>query len=109
MSDEDRGLSLRADLKACDAVRKQAGLSWSWAADRRLDQLVEIANDAGAGTRRNELAAALIAFAESDGALLAQLVIRWRKSRVRDVLIDVPDDSNVVYLEKYSPGRRKQK
>ena len=108
MRDEERGVSLDADLKASDVVRKQAGLSWSWAADRRLDQLVDIANEAGAGTRRNELAAALVAFAEPEAAALVQLILRWRIVRVREVVLDTPSDSSIVYLERYAPGRRKQ-
>jgi hypothetical protein len=108
LRDEDRGVSLDADLKACDVVRKQAGLSWSWAADRRLDQLVDIANEAGAGTRRNELAAALIAFAEPDADALVQKILRWRRVRVCEVVLDTPPESSVVYLARHAPGRRKQ-
>jgi len=108
LRDEDRGVSLDADLKARHVVRKQAGLSWSWAADRRLDQLVDMANEVGAGTRRNELAAALIASAEPDGDALLRLVLRWRQVRVRHVVLDTPADTTVVHLAKHAPGRRKQ-
>lgn len=76
MRDEDRGISLRADLKAASAVAKQAGLSWPLPADRRLDQLVEAANESGAGTRRNELIAAILFAAPTDGEMLLQVVLR---------------------------------
>jgi hypothetical protein len=79
--DEDRGISLRADLKASTAVAKQAGLSWPLPADRRLDQLVEAANESGASTRRNELAAAILFAAPSDGEMLLQLVLRCHSQR----------------------------
>ena len=51
LKDEDRGIHLGADLKASTAVTKQAGLTWPVPADRRLDQLVDLANDAGAKTQ----------------------------------------------------------
>jgi hypothetical protein len=82
-------------------------LSWPLPADRRLDQLVEIANEAGAGTRRNELAAAIIGATDADGEVLLQLVLRWRRAKVRDVIIDPPHESSVIYLPRYGPGRRK--
>jgi hypothetical protein len=78
LRDEDRGVHLGADHKASKTVAKQAGLSWPIPADRRLDQLVELANEAGAATHRNELAAAIIATTEAEGELLLQLVLRWR-------------------------------
>ena len=107
MRDEDRGVHLRADLKASKTVPKQAGLTWPIPADRRLDQLVELANEAGASTRRNELAAAIIAATETDGEALLQLVLRWRRAHVSDVVLGMAPESGIVYLPRYGPGRRK--
>jgi hypothetical protein len=107
LKDEDRGIRLEANLKASNAVTKQAGLTWPMPADRRLDQLVELANEAGAGTRRNELAAAIVAAAEADGEVLLQLVLQWRRSRVRDVIVNPPPESSVIHFPRYGPGRRK--
>src|ERR1700739_2567847 len=107
LKDEDRGIRLEADLKASTAVPKQSGISWPLPADRRLDQLVDLANEAGAGTRRNELAAAIIAAADADGELLLRIVLKWRRALVRDVVVHTPQDSAVVYLPRYRPGRRK--
>jgi hypothetical protein len=107
VQDEDRGVVLEADVRASVTVSKQAGLTWPMPADRRLDQLVDIANEAGASTRRNELAAALIASADPDGEVLLQLVLRWRRSRVRDVILSTQHNQKIVYLPRYKPGRRK--
>lgn len=107
MRGEDRGVHLRADLKASKTVFKQAGLAWPIAADRRLDQLVELANEAGAATRRNELAAAIIASTGVEGEALLQLVLRWRRAHVSGVVLDVAPESEIVYLPRYGPGRRK--
>jgi hypothetical protein len=107
LRDDDRGVRLEADHKASTTVTKQAGLTWSLPVDRRLDQLVDMANEAGARTLRNELAAAIVAAADPDGELLLQLVLRWRRVKVREVIVDTPQESSVVYLPRYRPGRRK--
>jgi hypothetical protein len=107
LKDEDRGIHLEADLRASTAVPKQSGITWPLPADRRLDQLVDLANEAGAGTRRNELAAAIVAAAEPDGEVLLQLVLGWRRSRVRDVIVNPPQESSVIHFPRYGPGRRK--
>jgi hypothetical protein len=107
LQEEDRGVHLRADLKASRTVSKQAGLSWPIPADRRLDQLVELANEAGAATRRNELAAAIIAASEAEGEVLLQMVLRWRRACVSDVVLDVTAEAGIIYLPRYGPGRRK--
>jgi len=107
LKDQDRGIRLEADLKASAAVTKQAGLTWPMPADRRLDQLVELANEAGAGTRRNELAAAIVAAAEADGEVLLRPVLQWRRSKVRDVIVNPPEESSVIHFPRYGPGRRK--
>ena len=44
--DDDRGVRLEANAKAHRAMSKAAGISWPLPADRRLDQLVKLANDA---------------------------------------------------------------
>lgn len=82
-----QGVQLEADSPARSAVTKAAALNWPMPADRRLDQLVDLANSAGAGTRRNELAAAIIAAAAEDPEVLLQLVLRWRRTKVVDVLV----------------------
>jgi hypothetical protein len=107
LKDEDRGICLEANLKASTNVTKQAGIAWPMPADRRLDQLVELANEAGAGTRRNELAAAIVAAVEADAESLLQLVLRWRRSRVRDVIVNPPSGPSVIHFPRYGPGRRK--
>ena len=105
--DHSHGVRLEADGRARHAIPKQAGISWAIPADRRLDQLVELANDAGAGTRRNELAAAIVAATEADRELLLQIVLRWRRALTREVVLDTSPSSDVVYLPRYGPGRRR--
>jgi hypothetical protein len=104
---DNQGVRLDADDVAAKTVSKAASISWPFPFDRRLDQLVELANEAGANTRRNELAAALLAAARPDGEALLQLIIAYRKLRVRDVVLEVTDAAQVIDLPRYSPGRRR--
>jgi hypothetical protein len=104
---DNQGVRLDADDIAAKTVSKAASISWPFPFDRRLDQLVKLANEAGANTRRNELAAALAAAADPDGEALLQLVIAYRKLRVRQVVLDVSDAAQVVDLPRYPPGRRR--
>lgn len=104
---DNQGVRLDADDVAAKTVSKAASVSWPFPFDRRLDQLVELANEAGANTRRNELAAALVSATQPDGEALLQMVIAYRKLRVRDVVLDVSDAAQVVDLPRYPPGRRR--
>jgi hypothetical protein len=106
MSD-DRAVRLDANGKASRAVAKPAALNWPFPVDRRLDQLMEVANEVGAATHRNELAAALIAASPTDGGQLLQLVIKWRQALTRDVVLDVEQAADLVELPRYRPGRRR--
>ncbi len=106
--DDDHGVRLDANTKAHRAMNKAAAISWPLPADRRLDQLVSLANDAGAATHRNELTAAMVAAATPDGDHLLGLVVSWRRLAVRDVVIDVEPDAQVIYLPRYRPGRRRR-
>lgn len=104
----DGSVRLDANDRAAGAVLKQAGISWPMPVDRRLDQLVEMANSIGAGTRRNELAAAILLAAASEPDQLLRSVLAWRTTRIRDVLIDVDTVAVVVELPRHRPGRRRQ-
>jgi hypothetical protein len=104
---DQQGVLLDANKLASRTVTKPAAFSWPFSVDRRLDQLVEAANGAGAGVRRNELAAAIVAAASPDPEQLLRMVIDWRKSYVRDVVLGVDEAAQVVDIPKYPPGRRR--
>lgn len=89
-------------------MAKAAAINCPIPADRRLDQLVEMANDTGAATNRSELTAALVAAAGADGDDLLRLVVGWRTARVRDVVVQVPEEADIVVLPRFGPGRRKK-
>lgn len=104
---DHQGVRLDADDVAANTVSKAAAISWPFPVDRRLDQLVDLANEAGANTRRHELAAALLAAASHDGEALLRLVIAWRKRLVREVVLDVSDAARIIEIPRYRPGRRR--
>lgn len=107
MSDQ-QGVRLGADQLAAHAVSKASAVSWPYPVDRRLDQLVDLANQAGANTRRHELVAALVAATTPDGDALLRLVIEWRRAQVREVVLDVSEATQVVDIPRYPPGRRRR-
>lgn len=104
---DKQGVLLDANALASRAITKPSAFSWPFPADRRLDQLVEVANGAGANVRRNELASAIIASAPTDPDQLLRLVIAWRKSYVRDVVLGVDVAAQVVDIPRHPPGRRR--
>jgi hypothetical protein len=102
-----QGVRLDANQQASRTVTKPAAITWPFPVDRRLDQLVEVANNAGANVRRSELAAAIVAAAPTDPAELLRMVIAWRKDYVRDVVLGVEAAAQVVDIPRYPPGRRR--
>lgn len=107
MDDPDHGVHVNPHQKAHRTVAKPVAVTWPLPIDRRLDQLVERANEAGAGTSRTELLAAIVAGATVNGHELLQLVVQWRRFSVGDVVLDVDGEADVVYLPRYRPGRRR--
>jgi len=101
------GVLLDANKLASRSPVKPAAMSWPFPIDRRLDQLVDLANNSGANVRRNELAAALVAAAPAEPEQLLALVIAYRKTPVRDVVLDVDTAAQVVEIPRYRPGRRR--
>jgi hypothetical protein len=83
---------------------RKATVSWSAAVDTRLDQLVTLAS--GTAPERSDLLAAIVAGVAPDGDKLDRLVAQWRKRRVRQVVLGVPDDATVVEMPRHGPGRR---
>lgn len=104
---DQQGVRLDADDYASRVVTKQAGVSWPFPVDRRLDQLVELANRVGANVRRSELVAAIVAAAPDDPEKLLRIILDWRTRHVRDVVIGVDDAAKVVKIARFPPGRRR--
>lgn len=104
---DNQGVRLGVDDVVANVVFKAASIAWPFPIDRRLDQLVDLANQAGANTRRNELAAALLAVAPINGDSLLQLVVDYRQRRVREVVLGVSETAQVIELRRYPPGRRR--
>lgn len=74
-------------LRLLDAPMKRPGLRWVLPIDVRLDELVGLANVAGANSNRQEMLSALILAATTDPNDLLQAVIDLRRSTVQRALI----------------------
>ncbi len=99
---------LRGESLVEAVARRNAGITWSLAADHKLEQLVRLANERGAGTNRRELLSAIVCAFAADESLV-DLVIRHRTARVSDVLASTSEDSNVIRIEAYGPGPRRSR
>jgi hypothetical protein len=76
--------------------------------NERLDQLVELADEAGARTTRKELMAALILAAPDSEIPLRDAVLTYRTSRARDAAV-LGDPARVLELRHHRPGPRRKR
>ena len=88
--------------------KKNAAIQWPRAVDARLDQLHELATNAGERTTRAELAAAIIVATDAEGERLRQLLTNYRLKTNREVLIGDAPSGDVVQLKVHRPGPRKR-
>jgi hypothetical protein len=85
---------------------RQAGISWPLPVDAKLERLLQMARDVGEPTSRREIAACLLALADVvDGNELSEMLFRYRRMRVRDVL-SAPDEAKVIAFARHGPGPR---
>ncbi len=80
------------------------GLSLPSPINERLNGLVDIANDAGANTRRKELIGALILAAQDDGEDLSEKLKTYRKARAKDAAFRRDSVGKVLMLHEQKPG-----
>jgi hypothetical protein len=99
------GMSLPADSLVIDNHVGQVSMAWPVPVDVRLEQILAQAKAAGERTSRRELVAALIATYEMTDDELSDMLRRYRKMKVREML-GVPDEANVVPFKKQPPGPR---
>lgn len=99
--------SVSGDERLQNSKDKQVSLRWPMALDQRLDDLMERANDAGAGTNRRETIAAIVLAADYTPEELAELVKVYRTARVVDAPLNpVMTGDNVLEFRDHRPGPR---
>lgn len=104
----DRPHMLNVDDRVTGCPDRQAGLSWPLPVDAKLEQLLDTARSSGEPTSRREIAAAIIAMtADLSADELGELLYRYRRATVGDVLRR-PKASTVVEFKRYPPGPRKR-
>lgn len=99
------GMSLDADSRVVDHMDRQVSLGWPPPVDVRLDRLLDQARRAGERTSRKELVAALVATCHPTDAQLGNMIKRYRRLKVREIM-PVPEGENVVPLKRQPPGPR---
>ena len=105
MSPDAKRMTLNLTDRIGDSPSRSTSMNLPVAVQRRLDELADLA-DAVRPTR-NELLAALVATAKLDEGELEDLVLRYRRMRVRDVLPaqDHLDGDGDVVVPLRRPGR----
>jgi hypothetical protein len=93
-----------ARLKSCK--EKAVGANWPLPIDYRLEELVQLTNDAGENTNRKELLAAIVLAVTEDPDELSMMLRTYRQATVRATLINPSVEGNVVTLPRYKSGPR---
>ena len=104
--DHPRTEQVRPDARLDSCKEKNAAVAWPLPVDRRLDELVELAREAGERTTRKELAAAIILAAPAEPDALSEMLRTYRRAHARDALIGPVDDVNVISIHRHKPGPR---
>lgn len=79
-------------------------LKWPRPVSERVDQLRR--RGRRVNVDRGELVAALLCSKAWTAEEIEAAVLAYRDLRVRDVILDVPDDAKVVSIKSHGPGRR---
>jgi hypothetical protein len=95
---------LDADSRVVRWPEKQGAVAWPFPIEAKLDVLLRRAEEAGERTNRKEVVAALISEFTGDGEDLSELLRRYRRITVRELL---PQSENVIDMtQRRKPGPR---
>jgi hypothetical protein len=89
-----------------DTVERAVGVTIPVPLSKRLDALVQRAEEAGARVYRKDLVAALILDAPESSEELLELFMRYRQAKAADAAFDDDESAEVLHLERAKPGRR---
>jgi hypothetical protein len=94
-------------LKSCPEW--PAGIDWPIPIDQRLDELCELADEAGADTTRKELVAALLLASPTTPMKLKSLIDKYRVAEARRAAIVESDEDRVLHIRERKPGRKSKR
>lgn len=106
MADEDLTAPGEARLRGCHDV--PVGVRVPFPLEERLNQLLQLADDAGQRTDKTELVAAFLYASPADAEGLEAVLHSYRIASAGDALLAPPAD-NVVRLKRRGPGPRRRK
>ena len=85
------------DDRISEGPSRQIGVRWPTGVDKLLDDLVQRSNVAGANSNRKELTAALVVDAhELSGDQLHEMLVRFRRAKVEDILPETTDKTSAT-------------
>ncbi|HEX7134787.1 MAG TPA: hypothetical protein VF228_19595 [Iamia sp.] len=70
-----------------------------------MRQLVRIADEAGLGSSKQELLAALVCAAAPEPEAIEDALRRYRTSTAGDIALTEPGDGGLILIHRRSPGR----
>ena len=103
-----RSVEVNLQDKAWRSPQRNSGLNLPHAVDFKIDDLLDIAADAGERSSRKEIVAALIAVATTDPDQLVEILRTYRSLSNGAILAsEGSTDAQVVELRQAGPGPRK--
>ncbi len=106
MAPQNRTVAL--DALVVTTAQRNSGVSWPLAVDHRLDELLRIAREHGLNTTRKELVAAIVATIQLEPDDMDEMLKRYRRSRVRQILItSTADEEKVITFPRQRSGPRR--
>ena len=93
-----------ADSRVVSWRERQGAVAWPLPIEAKLDVLLRRAEEAGERTNRKEVVAALISDYKGDGEDISELLRRYRRMTVKELL---PQNENVIDITRErKPGPR---
>ncbi|WP_300599505.1 hypothetical protein [uncultured Nocardioides sp.] len=92
--------------KLRESPQRQCAISWPLAIDLKVERMLARATETGENTSRKEIVAALVFAAELSAEELSEVVRRYRRAAVGDVLGDASQSAEVVTFTRRKPGPR---
>ena len=87
--------------KLRESPQRQCAISWPLAIDLKVERMLARATETGENTSRKEIVAAELSAEE-----LSEVVRRYRRAAVGDVLGDASQSAEVVTFTRRKPGPR---
>lgn len=96
------------DTRLDDCLRIGLGTDVPFPLNQRVDELVRVANEAGAGTNRRELVSALLLHAPEDAETLSKRIVDYRRACASDAALQTGQLADVLEFRRHPRGPRRR-